>query len=115
MPKSTPVIALAPSAATAASGGMEAAIGVVERSRKAAAQPNASPISAPIPVSVTASTRNWKRIVARVAPKAFRTPIYRVRSVTEIIMIATTPTPPTIRPTAESAIITRKNMPKMES
>ena len=32
-------------------------------------------------------------MVARVAPSALRTPISRVRSVTEIIMIATTPTP----------------------
>ena len=48
-------------------------------------------------VSVAASTRNWNMISPRVAPSAFRTPISRVRSVTEIIMIATTPTPPTIR------------------
>ena len=54
-------------------------------------------------------------MVARVAPSALRTPISRVRSVTEIIMIATTPTPPTISPTADSAIITRKNMPKILS
>ena len=43
---------------------------------------------APMPVSVTASTRNCQRIVPRVAPSALRTPISRVRSVTEIIMIA---------------------------
>ena len=66
-----------------------------------------------MPVSVTASTRNCQRIVPRVAPSALRTPISRVRSVTEIIMIATTPTPPTIRPTADSTIITRKNAPKI--
>ena len=47
-------------------------------------------------------------ISRRVAPSALRTPISRVRSVTEIIMIATTPTPPTMRPTLESAIITTK-------
>ena len=68
------------------------------------------PITAPMPVSVTASTRNCQRIVPRVAPSALRTPISRVRSVTEIIMIATTPTPPTISPTADSTIITRKNI-----
>ena len=50
-------------------------------------------------------------MVARVAPSAFRTPISRVRSVTLIIMIATTPTPPTMSPMADSTIITRKNMP----
>jgi len=32
-------------------------------------------------------------------------PISRVRSVTEIIMIATTPIPPTIRPTIDNATI----------
>ena len=48
-------------------------------------------------------------ISPRVAPSALRTPISRVRSVTEIIMIATTPTPPTISATLESAIITMKN------
>ena len=32
----------------------------------------------------------------RLAPSALRTPISRVRSVTEIIMIAITPMPPTI-------------------
>ena len=47
-------------------------------------------------------------ISPRVAPSALRTPISRVRSVTEIIMIATTPTPPTMSPTLESAIITTK-------
>ena len=67
---------------------------------------------APMPVSVTASTRNCQRIVPRVAPSAFRTPISRVRSVTEIIMMAMTPTPPTIRPTPDSTTITRKNAPK---
>ena len=47
-------------------------------------------------------------ISRRVAPSALRTPISRVRSVTEIIMMATTPTPPTISATLESAIITTK-------
>ena len=62
----------------------------------------------PTSVSVAASTRNWNMISRRVAPSAFRTPISRVRSVTEIIMIATTPTPPTIRPTLDSAIMAMK-------
>ena len=64
-----------------------------------------------MPVSVTASTRNCQRIVQRVAPSALRTPISRVRSVTEIIMIATTPTPPTSRPTDDSASPTTKKVP----
>ena len=47
-------------------------------------------------VRKAASTRNWNRISARRAPSALRTPISRVRSVTEIDMIAITPIPPTI-------------------
>ena len=66
---------------------------------------------APMLVSVAASTRNCQRIVAFVAPSAFRTPISRVRSVTEIIMIATTPTPPTSSPTDESPMPTMKITP----
>ncbi len=62
-------------------------------------------------VRVAASTRNCQRISRRLAPRALRTPISRVRSVTEIIMIATTPTPPTINPTLDSASMTRKNIP----
>jgi hypothetical protein len=74
--------------------------------------PPTSPIAAPMLVSVAASTRNCQRIVAFVAPSALRTPISRVRSVTLIIMMAMTPTPPTSRPTPESAIMIRKNTPK---
>ena len=38
-----------------------------------------------------------------VAPMALRTPISRVRSVTETSMMFMTPTPPTSRPTLETA------------
>ena len=69
------------------------------------------PTAPPTSVSVDASTRNCHRMARRVAPKALRTPISRVRSVTEIIMIATTPTPPTINPIDDSTSITRKNIP----
>ncbi len=62
----------------------------------------------PMRVSVAASTRNWNMISPRVAPSALRTPISRVRSVTEIIMIATTPTPPTMSPTLDSVIMAMK-------
>ena len=113
MPNSTPVIQLEASAATTASGGTLAATGVACLISKAASVPATSPMIAPMPVIVTASTRNWKRMVPRVAPSAFRTPISRVRSVTEIIMIAMTPTPPTISPTAERTTITRKKVPKI--
>src|SRR5438094_456842 len=66
------------------------------------------PTMPPTSVSVAASTRNCHRISRRVAPSALRTPISRVRSVTEIIMIALTPHPPTSSPTAERASITMR-------
>ncbi len=47
-------------------------------------------------------------ISRRVAPSALRTPISRVRSVTDTIMIAITPIPPTSSATLDSASITRK-------
>jgi hypothetical protein len=53
----------------------------------------------------TASVVNWVRMVCLVAPMALRTPISRVRSVTETSMMFMTPTPPTIRPTLETAIM----------
>src|SRR2546426_954627 len=73
--------------------------------------PSRMPSTPPINVSVAASTRNCHRISRRVAPMALRTPISRVRSVTETIMIAMTPIPPTSSATLESTSITRKNAP----
>jgi len=49
----------------------------------------------PTVVSVTASTRNWKRIARRRAPSALRTPISRVRSVTETSITFMMMMPPT--------------------
>ena len=74
----------------------------------AIAAPRIIPQAPPTSVSVAASTRNWNMISRRVAPSALRTPISRVRSVTEIIMIATTPTPPTSRPIEARTSMTRK-------
>src|SRR5262245_43143597 len=74
------------------------------------ALPRPMPSSPPIDVRNAASIRNWNRISARRAPSALRTPISRVRSVTEIDMIAITPIPPTI--SAIDEITTRaKNVP----
>ena len=47
--------------------------------------------------SVRDSMRNWKRMLRRVAPNAFRTPISRVRSVTLTSMMFMIPMPPTSR------------------
>ena len=46
--------------------------------------------------STDASTRNWRRITRGVAPSALRSPISRMRSVTETNMMFMTPMPPTM-------------------
>ena len=66
------------------------------------------PSTPPSEVRNAASIRNWNRISARRAPSALRTPISRVRSVTEIDMIAITPMPPTISAIDEMTISARK-------
>src|SRR2546430_1477408 len=63
----------------------------------------------PIKVSVAASTRNCQRTSRRVAPIALRKPISRVRLVTDTIMIAITPIPPTRSAILDSTSITKKN------
>ena len=57
-----------------------------------------------------ASIRNWNRISARRAPSALRTPISRVRSVTEMDMMAITPIPPTIS-AIDEITMSAKNVP----
>src|SRR5882762_3539766 len=110
-PNPTPVSAEASSAATIDHSGTFAGIGGMVEMRNASAPPHSMPTAPPTRVSVDASTRNCHRIARFVAPRALRTPISRVRSVTEIIMIATTPTPPTINPIADRTSITKKNIP----
>ena len=51
----------------------------------------------PIMHSTTASSRNWRRMVPRLAPMALRMPISLVRSVTVTSMMFMMPMPPTIR------------------
>ena len=68
------------------------------------ALPSTMPSTPPSEVRNAASIRNWNRISARRAPSALRTPISRVRSVTEIDMIAITPMPPTISAIDEMTI-----------
>ena len=67
------------------------------------AMAHATPVPSPMPSSpprvpmVNASVRNWVRMLNRVAPSALRTPISRIRSVTETSMMFMTPMPPTTR------------------
>src|SRR5204863_5992507 len=109
-PNKMPVIAAAPSAATTDPTGTWARTGVATAITNAIRPPAIIPATPPASVSVAASTRNCHRISRRVAPSALRTPISRVRSVTEIIMIATTPTPPTMSPTIDRATITMRSI-----
>src|SRR5438093_10171126 len=71
--------------------------------------PTMMPRMPPIKVSVAASTRNCHRTSRRVAPMALRSPISRVRLVTDTIMIAITPIPPTRSAMLESTSMTKKN------
>ncbi len=56
--------------------------------------PTTTPIAPPSNDSVVASVRNCRTMSRRKAPTALRTPISRVRSVTETSMMFITPTPP---------------------
>ena len=71
--------------------------------------PRMIPRMPPIKVSVAASTRNCQRTSRRVAPIALRKPISRVRLVTDTIMIAITPIPPTRSAILDNTSITKKN------
>ncbi len=70
------------------------------------AAPSAMPITPPIDVSTIASKINCRRISLSVAPTALRSPISRVRSVTETSIIFMMPMPPT---TSEIAATAPKN------
>jgi hypothetical protein len=63
--------------------------------------PTPIPAIPPDAVSVIASTRNCVTMSDRSAPRALRTPISRVLSLTETSMTFMTPTPPTRSPIEE--------------
>ena len=88
--------------------------GSSNRSNSVNPQPIDSPITPPSPVSVAASIRNCHRMSLRFAPIALRTPISRVRSVTETSMMFITPMPPTIKPTEEITTIAIARPPVIE-
>ena len=62
------------------------------------APPSRTPMMPPEPVRTIASVRNCQMTSRRRAPIALRTPISRVRWVTDISMMFMTPTPPTRSP-----------------
>ena len=53
-----------------------------------------APTAPPSRPSTEASKRNWRRMAAGVAPSALRSPISRIRSVTDTSMMFMTPMPP---------------------
>src|SRR2546422_8041851 len=110
-PKISPIAIETAHATTALHTGTRASNWSAALSSSPIESPSRMPSTPPISVSVAASTRNCHRISRRVAPMALRTPISRVRSVTETIMIAMRPMPPTSRATLESTSITRKKAP----
>src|SRR5579871_4364254 len=73
-------------------------------------EPKITPRIPPTALRVTASIKNWRRMLLRLAPMALRTPISLVRSVTLTSMMFITPMPPTRRPMEEITNIRRKIM-----
>src|SRR5918998_12419 len=71
--------------------------------RWAAPAPRPMPSAPPMVESVVASMRNWLRMSRGRAPTASRSPISRVRSVTETSMMFMMPMPPTSRETPATA------------
>ncbi len=86
-------------------------VGKMSRTASVSAPPMITPMKPPTAHRVIASIVNCSRIVRLVAPMALRTPISRVRSVTETSMMFMTPTPPTIRPTLATPIMKMKMPP----
>ena len=78
-----------------AEGVAAAASGVRSATSCATPRPSAVPTAPPSAATIDDSMRNWSRMVRRRAPSARRTPISRVRSVTETSMMFMIPMPPT--------------------
>ncbi len=106
-PKVSPTPTAVPKAISTQVGCRRAGNGEKALIRKARPPPMPMPRRPPAPVRVMASVRNCQRMSRRVAPRALRTPISRVLSVTETSMMFISPTPPTSRPIEEMAFITR--------
>ena len=70
---------------------------------EATAKPTATPMAPPPVHKATASITNWVRMSRGLAPIASRSPISRVRSVTDTSMMFIMPIPPTISETQATA------------
>src|SRR5437660_1173508 len=95
MPKNNPTAALNTKARRMASGEISVFQCAIRDSTMAPPEPSTTPIRPPKRHNTSASTRNWNMMLNRVAPNALRTPISRVRSVTDTSMMFMIPMPPT--------------------
>src|SRR5882762_6487701 len=99
IPKTRPTPMETPTASTIAQSGMDdGRLGTAKLISRLMAPPSNTPMTPPAPVSTMASVRNCQMTSRRRAPMALRTPISRVRCVTDISMMFITPTPPTRSP-----------------
>jgi putative ABC transport system permease protein len=85
--------------------------GEMAPTRSASPPPSTIPIRPPDSDSVVDSTRNWVRMSRRRAPRALRTPISRVRSVTDTSMMFMMTMPPTISEIAATPRVRMKMPP----
>ncbi|MPM65595.1 hypothetical protein SDC9_112492 [bioreactor metagenome] len=79
----------------------------------ASVTPRMMPMMPPMAEVVPASMINWPRMSRPLAPRDFRMPISRVRSVTETSMMFIMPMPPTSREIAAMATRTVITVPWM--
>ena len=82
--------------ATATTTGLSTA-GIINRISAAMGSEHNTPTAPPSRQMITASIKNWMRMVRRLAPTALRKPISFVRSLIETNMMFITPIPPTTR------------------
>jgi hypothetical protein len=99
MPKNSPTAPLKTNATATAKGEMRVFHWRKRESATAAPVPTRMPTMPPATQRTSASIRNCSWMLPRVAPRAMRTPISRVRSVTETSMMFMMPMPPTTRET----------------
>ena len=85
-----------------------AGTGVALEMARAISAPNTVPMTPPNMERTTDSVRIWVRMSRRLAPRAFRNPISRVRSLTAISMMFMITIPPTSSESATTPTSTAK-------
>src|ERR1019366_5806017 len=105
-PNSTPTDAPSVTATSTDHPVIRAGSGETAATSSANPQPLSTPSTPPVVASTIASARNWRSMSRERAPTAFRIPISRVRSETDISMMFMITMPPTTMPIATTAGIT---------